>query len=455
MLVRLICTKLLEIFGSVSELRNRSGAVAAFVVLVAVFSTPAPADASRGRAPAAACIPGYHAAFHSEEWMTVFLNPGVIEPTWIKLTNIGCNTWTKGTSSEVRLGTFNPVPGQDQPSILCYAGAPGWLNSQCHRIPQTTQSVAYGQVALFDFWIKAPNGTDPEGNYRVHLRPLVEGVTWMENLGIWMEARTPFYWGVRNTPFKKPNGSPILPQQSNCAMCVAAGTEGWVSYAWIKQDGYDSHPQYTQNHFWNSYFATTLMSNSTDMSAETVTNCVSYPRKKINASKDDGVDPYGAVWGTYVHTPPGHHYQMNTFPSLDLATRGLADVLEYWDEPAAVLIDKGKHYVLAVGVMANQDPNDFFWTTTISKVFIRDPILPVGSQKRMYEHNGVNGPWGLAFRPYGEGNIHPWCGNCIDDARKGYGSYQINTANTALWWNKFVIVMRGPSNLTPDQPRIW
>lgn len=106
-------------------------------------------------------------------------------------------------------------------------------------------------------------------------------------------------------------------------------------------------------------------------------------------------------------------------------------------------------------VLANQHPSDFFWTTTISKVFIRDPFLPVGTQLQDYEHSGVNGEWGLAFRPYGEGNNHPWCGNCIDDARRGYGAYQINTANTALWWNKFVIVMRGPSNLTPDQPRIW
>jgi hypothetical protein len=103
---------------------------------------------------------------------------------WIEFLNTGCNTW----DSRLRLGTWNPIPGQDQPSVL--GGAAGcavvtnW--SACNRIaPSNGSSFAYGSIARFTFTLKAPALA---GTYYVYLRPLIEGVAWMEDQGVYMRV---------------------------------------------------------------------------------------------------------------------------------------------------------------------------------------------------------------------------------------------------------------------------
>jgi hypothetical protein len=80
-----------------------------------------------------------------------------------------------------------------------------------------------------------------------------------------------------------------------------------------------------------------------------------------------------------IDAPGGYYYEMNNYPSLDYATRGIAQKLAQYDEPVGILIDNGGHYVLATGVDSNLDPNiqGNFWTMTISNVYIRDPWVPV------------------------------------------------------------------------------
>jgi hypothetical protein len=83
------------------------------------------------------------------------------------------------------LGTWDPEPGQDQASPVGGDGtngspATGW--PRYNRVAvQPADYVGPGQVAWFQFAIQAPM---VPGTYRLSLRPLVEGATWMEDYGV-------------------------------------------------------------------------------------------------------------------------------------------------------------------------------------------------------------------------------------------------------------------------------
>jgi hypothetical protein len=128
---------------------------------------------------------GYHSAWWSQSPYPQ-LAPGQTASVNIQFQNTGCNTW----GSNVRIGTWNPIPGQDQSSNL--GGASGcpvvtdW--SACNRVaPSNGSSFAYGQIAIFTFTVKAPASL---GTYKVYFRPLIEGVTWMEDQGVFMQVST-------------------------------------------------------------------------------------------------------------------------------------------------------------------------------------------------------------------------------------------------------------------------
>jgi hypothetical protein len=83
------------------------------------------------------------------------------------------------------LGTSGPEPGQDRPSAL---GGDGQLGSPVTGWPrynrialQPADYVGPGQVAWFQFTIQAPA---TPGVYRLYLRPLIEGATWLEDYGV-------------------------------------------------------------------------------------------------------------------------------------------------------------------------------------------------------------------------------------------------------------------------------
>ncbi|HXM77394.1 MAG TPA: C39 family peptidase, partial [Thermoanaerobaculia bacterium] len=104
--------------------------------------------------------------------------------------NSGSRGWVNGRMGEVAyLGTWNGDPGQDEPTVLggnAEMGSPqtGW--PRFNRVAtQPSDYVGPGQVAWFQFTIQAP---DRPGSYRLYIRPLVEGATWMEDAGV--------YWNV-------------------------------------------------------------------------------------------------------------------------------------------------------------------------------------------------------------------------------------------------------------------
>ena len=97
------------------------------------------------------------------------------QTAWIEFRNAGNQTWQRGGAAPFRLGTTNP---RDRSSGL--AGSTGWVSPS--RIQLDQSSVGPGQVGRFTFTFKA-NGK-PRGTYREYFRPLVEGVTWLEDWGV-------------------------------------------------------------------------------------------------------------------------------------------------------------------------------------------------------------------------------------------------------------------------------
>jgi len=139
---------------------------------------PAPAQVPAG-------LPGFHAAWFGQSGYMA-LCAGDEAVATVAYYNTGSRGWVAGKLGEVAyLGTWNPSPGQDQPSVLGGDGTNGSPNTSWPRFNRlATQPAPYvgpGQVAWFQFRVRAP--VTP-GRYSLALRPLVEGAQWMEDYGV-------------------------------------------------------------------------------------------------------------------------------------------------------------------------------------------------------------------------------------------------------------------------------
>jgi len=160
-------------------------------------ASPTPSPSPRG-----ACVPsegpgipppakvaggigGGHAAWYGQSGYPT-LCPGGRSTATVAFYNSGSVGWVRGRMGEVAyLGTWAPEPGQDQPSALGGDGqlgtpSTGW--PRYNRIAlQPADYVGPGQVAWFQFTIQAPA---ERGVYRLYLRPLIEGASWLEDYGV-------------------------------------------------------------------------------------------------------------------------------------------------------------------------------------------------------------------------------------------------------------------------------
>jgi hypothetical protein len=139
---------------------------------------PAPASPPTG-------IPGFHAQWYGQSGYPT-LCPGGRSTATVAFYNSGSIGWVRGRLGEVAyLGTWGPEPGQDQMSPLGGDGTAGSLATGWPRYNRIAlQPAAYvgpGQVAWFQFTIQAPL---TPGYYRLYLRPLIEGATWLEDFGV-------------------------------------------------------------------------------------------------------------------------------------------------------------------------------------------------------------------------------------------------------------------------------
>ncbi|MGH2492974.1 MAG: hypothetical protein ACRDF9_15875, partial [Candidatus Limnocylindria bacterium] len=95
-------------------------------------------------------------------------------PIIVKLRNTGSRSWVRGTANQqVNLG----VEGDDQ---SLKALAIGWPTADRVAI-QAEPNVSPGGAATFAFRVRAPS---IPGTYALRLRPVVDGVTWLEGDGV-------------------------------------------------------------------------------------------------------------------------------------------------------------------------------------------------------------------------------------------------------------------------------
>jgi len=104
------------------------------------------------------------------------VTPGEEASLWVELRNDGNTAWQISGDNAVKLGTSRSL---DRISNFV---SPTWLSP--NRAMVADKVVNPGEIGRFTFTIKAP---DKIGVYKEYFRPVVEGITWMNDLGIYWE----------------------------------------------------------------------------------------------------------------------------------------------------------------------------------------------------------------------------------------------------------------------------
>jgi uncharacterized protein YkwD len=124
---------------------------------------------------------GLHSAWVSQTPVPA-LQPASTSQATLLFRNTGTKTWTKGVAgSQVALG----VNG-DSGSFSALGMNVGWPSANRVAV-QNEASVGPGAVASFTFALKAPLGA---GTVRIPLRPVIDGVAWLEDQGVFLPVTT-------------------------------------------------------------------------------------------------------------------------------------------------------------------------------------------------------------------------------------------------------------------------
>ena len=118
----------------------------------------------------------YHSRWVSESAFPTLRVGQVSGPLSIVFRNSGNESWIRGTlGQEARLAV-------NQDNAQWAALGVNWMSD--NRVaPQTEASVVPGAVGTFTFQVRAPM---TPGLYAIHLRPVIDAVTWMEDEGVFL-----------------------------------------------------------------------------------------------------------------------------------------------------------------------------------------------------------------------------------------------------------------------------
>ena len=121
----------------------------------------------------------YHSAWIDESPFPT-LAPGATTQLTLHFKNTGTATWQKGVAgAQANLG----INGDDSTFGTLGMGV-NWLSS--NRVAaQSEASVPPGATATFTFTVRAPMA---QGRYRLPLRPVVDGTTWLDDQGIYLDV---------------------------------------------------------------------------------------------------------------------------------------------------------------------------------------------------------------------------------------------------------------------------
>lgn len=145
-------------------MKGASWLVALFLVLGAL-----------GRGADAAVDLGFHSAWVGQDPYPV-LAPGATVSYTLRFRNTGTQTWQRGVAArQVNLGIANDSTAFAEMNV-------GWITANRPATAAET-SVAPGATATFTFTIKAPA---TPGSYRLPLRLVADGVTWLEDQGVFV-----------------------------------------------------------------------------------------------------------------------------------------------------------------------------------------------------------------------------------------------------------------------------
>ena len=135
------------------------------------------ADEPEPTAPASDRVP-FRAELHSQ-WYTQTRPPslttGETADVTIQFRNVGHTEWIYGSPSELRLGEVGPRPLPPEMRV-------DWFQWD-RPARQTELVVAPYQLATFTFQVA---GAAP-GIYRLNVRPVVDGVAWLEDEGLYID----------------------------------------------------------------------------------------------------------------------------------------------------------------------------------------------------------------------------------------------------------------------------
>jgi uncharacterized protein YkwD len=124
---------------------------------------------------------GLHSAWVSQTSVPA-MQPASTSQATLLFRNTGTKTWTKGVAgSQVALG----VNG-DSASFSALGMNVGWPSANRVAV-QNEASVGPGAVASFTFALKAPLSP---GTVRIPLRPVIDGVAWLEDQGVFLPVTT-------------------------------------------------------------------------------------------------------------------------------------------------------------------------------------------------------------------------------------------------------------------------
>jgi hypothetical protein len=129
-----------------------------------------------GPVPAAKGVPTYHSQWVAQSPYPTMTMGGTAQ-VWVQVMNNGSAAWTKGTPTEARIGIVN-----DDQTLTQLGLADGWLLAN-RPAAQTESVVLPGQTGTFTFSVKGVR----VGSYPLRLRPVVDGLTWMEDQGIFLQ----------------------------------------------------------------------------------------------------------------------------------------------------------------------------------------------------------------------------------------------------------------------------
>jgi hypothetical protein len=137
--------------------------------------------------PAAPTQP-YKAKFDGKSTTEISVNPGDVTSVWVRFQNVGDRIWPAGVT---KLGTISPTDPNPTGWDYDYAQDgypnPGWPSKV--RVATLSNDVSRNLPGTFSFKIKAPN---TPGVYTFRVRPLVEGIQWMDGSSVVTDAIA--YW---------------------------------------------------------------------------------------------------------------------------------------------------------------------------------------------------------------------------------------------------------------------